>query len=91
MAKRFPKLIGRLKAAHGAWSRPRPRKPALDVSVPRACAPPELAGQWVAYSGDGRRIIASGTTFTEVFEKVQQATTEAVSFEKLPSLDRRLF
>jgi hypothetical protein len=89
MAKRFPKLIRRLKAAHGA--RPRHRKPALDMKVPPACAPPELEGEWVAYSEDGRRIIVSGTTFTEVFEKVQQGTTEAVSFEKLPSLDRRLF
>jgi S-adenosylmethionine:tRNA-ribosyltransferase-isomerase (queuine synthetase) len=40
---------------------------------------------------DGRRIIASGTTFTEAFEKAQTVKAEGVSFEKRSSLNWRLF
>jgi len=91
MAKKLPKLMRRFKAGHNAWSRRKPRKSAPDVQGSRLCPPRELAGHWVAYSADGLRVVASGVTFTEVYGKVQQATTEPVSFEKLPPLDRRLF
>jgi hypothetical protein len=63
------------------------RSATMDTML-RPCAPRELAGRWVAYSADGLHIIASGETFTEVWEKARRETTERVSFEKLPPLAR---
>ena len=90
MARQFPNLMRRLREGRAVWSRLKPRKAARAVPGRRPCPPPELAGQWVAYSADGQRIIASGATFTEVYATAHQATTEPVSFEKLPPLNRRL-
>ncbi|QDV39131.1 hypothetical protein [Tautonia plasticadhaerens] len=52
---------------------------------PRPPVPRELAGRWIAWSADGRRIVASGTTLDEARRRAGEATSERVSFERLGS------
>jgi hypothetical protein len=50
--------------------------------------PMELGGKWVAYSGDGRSILAHGDTLAEVREQVRRFPGEDVSYERLPVYTR---
>jgi hypothetical protein len=47
-----------------------------------------MAGKWVAWSADGRTIVASGDTLAEVRERADKAQVGRVSYEHLPPLLR---
>ena len=76
--RRFGDRLRRLATADGR----------RDAAVPaadghRPAVPRELAGRWIAWSADGRRIVASGRTLDEARRHAGQATSERVSFERL--------
>jgi len=63
----------------------------LDVIVrSHPLAPPELAGKWIAWSGDNREIVAYGDTLAEVRDQVAHIRGGEVSYEKLRPLSRSL-
>jgi hypothetical protein len=47
------------------------------------------AGQWVAFSADGTRVVASGNTIDELDANLQAAGIDAgeVGWERIPALD----
>ena len=53
-------------------------------------APPELAGKWIAWSGNNREIVAYGDTLAEVRDQVAHMRGGEVSYEKLRPLSRSL-
>ena len=53
--------------------------------------PPEFAGRWVAWTRDGRRIVADGTTFKACEAGAARAgfAPDQVTFDKIPPARRR--
>jgi hypothetical protein len=78
-------ILGRAIERLGAGLRGMRRR---DVPVIPTCPSPEFAGKWVAWSGDGQQIVASGDTLAEVQERVRRAQAGGVSYERLPPLLR---
>src|SRR4051795_8411529 len=79
------KVIRAVVKRLGATARASPK--GLDVSTQsHPLAPRELAGKWVAWSGDNREIVAYGDTLAEVRDRVAHSGAGRVSYEKLRPL-----
>lgn len=75
-------MSGAIRKRLARLALPRRRKTA---PLPPVRPPRELAGQWVAWSPDGRRIVASGESLADVRERTRG---QGVSYERLPRLER---
>jgi hypothetical protein len=51
--------------------------------------PVEYAGRWIAWSRDGTRIVASGTTLDEAVQAAANAGEQEPVFAKVPKADVR--
>lgn len=51
--------------------------------------PLELAGKWIAWSGDGLRIIGSGLTLDEAEQAAAQAGEKEPIFQRIAGVGRR--
>lgn len=56
----------------------------------RQVVPAELGGRWIAWSADGLRIVADGTTLDECELAAAKAGEQDPSFEKVPRSDVRI-
>ncbi len=61
-----------------------------DTTQTPPVVPKEFSGQWIAWSHDGTRIVATGTTLSEVEKAAKDSGEGQPRFEKVPRANVRI-